>query len=100
MVTGGSAGAHLCTADQERLDAAGALFAGPGTHRHRWSRRDEPAAPPEVPVRTTVGAGDAATAGLLFGLLTGEDPGSSLELAMRAAATRMSCGSRETPWRP
>jgi sugar/nucleoside kinase (ribokinase family) len=39
-----------------------------------------------VQVRTTVGSGDAATAGLLYGLLAGRDPAASLELAVRTAA--------------
>lgn len=80
MVTGGSAGAHLCTAGLDRLAAAGA-----GIRRDRWSHCDRSAAAPDVPVRTTVGTGDAATAGLLFGLLAGLDPEPSLDLAMRTA---------------
>ena len=64
MVTGGSAGAHLCTADPARLDAAGALFAGSGAFRDRWSDRDQAVAPPEV---RTGRCGDAATAGLSSG---------------------------------
>ena len=108
MVTGGSAGAHLCTADPARLDAAGALFAGSGAFRDRWSDRDQAVAPPEVPVRSTVGAGDAATAGLLYGLLTAEDPDRTLELAMRAAGRRLAGVAittdappgREISWRP
>jgi sugar/nucleoside kinase (ribokinase family) len=80
MVTGGSAGAHLCTAGPDRLAAAGAAV-----QPDRWSHADRSATAPDVPVRTTVGTGDAATAGLLFGLLAGLDPDASLEVAMRTA---------------
>jgi sugar/nucleoside kinase (ribokinase family) len=80
MVTGGSVGAHLCTAGPDRLAAAGAAM-----NPDQWSHCDRSAAAPDVPVRTTVGTGDAATAGLLFGLLAGLDPEPSLDLAMRSA---------------
>ena len=40
-------------------------------------------------MRTTVSAGDAAAAGLLFRLLTAQDPDRTLELAMRAAGRRL-----------
>jgi sugar/nucleoside kinase (ribokinase family) len=83
MVTGGPAGARLCTAGAERLATAGAALAG--VDRERWSGVDRSAAAPDVPVRNTVGTGDAATAGLLHGLLTGLDPDPSLDLAMRTA---------------
>jgi sugar/nucleoside kinase (ribokinase family) len=83
MVTAGSAGAHLCTAGPERLAAGGAVL---GDLDHAtWCDVDLRASAPDVPVRTTVGAGDAATAGLLFGLLSGAEPGRSLDLAMRSA---------------
>ncbi len=83
MVTAGSAGARLCTAGPERLAAAGAVLGE--VDSPAWSDRDIRAAAPDVAVRTTVGAGDAATAGLLFGLLSGDDPERSLDLAMRTA---------------
>jgi sugar/nucleoside kinase (ribokinase family) len=83
MVTAGSAGARLCTAGSERLAAAGAVLGD--VDIPAWSDCDIRAAAPDVAVRTTVGAGDAATAGLLFGLLSGYDPERSLDLAMRTA---------------
>ena len=46
--------------------------------------------PPAGEVRTTLGAGDAATAGLLYGLLEGLEPRATLELAARTAAARVS----------
>jgi sugar/nucleoside kinase (ribokinase family) len=84
MVTGGSTGARLATAGPDRLAAAGAVLADAEVRRG-WSHCDRPAAAPDVPVRTTVGAGDAATAGLLFGLLSGLGPEQTLDLAMRTA---------------
>jgi sugar/nucleoside kinase (ribokinase family) len=88
MVTGGPAGAHLCTADQARLARAGAVF--DGARAHRWALHDRPEAARPIEVRMTVGSGDAATAGLLYGLLADLDPGPSLELAMDTAARRTS----------
>jgi sugar/nucleoside kinase (ribokinase family) len=87
MVTAGSAGARLCTAGPERFAEAGVVLAD--LDPAAWSHGDLRAAAPDVPVRTTVGAGDAATAGLLFGLLTNLDPERSLDLAMRTAGRRL-----------
>jgi sugar/nucleoside kinase (ribokinase family) len=85
MVTAGAAGARLCTAGPSRLAAAGAALADlPG-----WSDADLAAAAADVPVRTTLGTGDAATAGLLHGLLTGRGPQQSLDLAMATAGRIM-----------
>lgn len=81
MVTAGAAGARLCTAGPDRLADAGAALAGGAA----WAGVELAAPAPDVPVRTTVGAGDAATAGLLHGLLTGAGPAESLELAMTTA---------------
>lgn len=78
MVTAGTAGARLCTAGPHRPAAGGPAPAG-------WAGVELGAAAPDVPVRTTVGTGDAATAGLLHGLLTGAGPAESLALAMATA---------------
>ncbi len=78
MVTGGPGGLALRTAER-----AGALFG------RAWADRAEFTPAPEVEVRTTLGAGDAATAGLLYGLLAGRDPEAALDLAARTAATRV-----------
>jgi sugar/nucleoside kinase (ribokinase family) len=89
MLTGGAAGAQLCTGGAARLAEAGALLAGDAGRR--WSDHESFAPVRPVAVRTTVGSGDAATAGLLYGLLAGRDPAASLELAMRTA-TRWTAG--------
>ena len=83
MVTAGSAGRRLCTAETGAPRRGGSGARGRG--RPGRSNCDIRAAAPDVAVRTTVGAGDAATAGLLFGLLSGYDPERSLDLAMRTA---------------
>jgi sugar/nucleoside kinase (ribokinase family) len=79
MVTGGADGLALRTSAR-----AGALL-GPA-----WADRAERMPAPAVEVRTTLGAGDAATAGLLYGVLAGLDPRAALVLAARTAATRVS----------
>jgi sugar/nucleoside kinase (ribokinase family) len=96
MLTAGAAGLQLCTAPAARLAGAGATFAGDPARQARWSDQDLFVPAPPVPVRTTLGAGDAATAGLLYGLLADLDPLASLELAARTAAARVS----GTPIRP
>jgi sugar/nucleoside kinase (ribokinase family) len=46
-------------------------------------------------VVTTTGAGDAATAGLLFGLRSGRGPQGALELAAEVAAAVIEQGGTE-----
>jgi sugar/nucleoside kinase (ribokinase family) len=87
LLTAGPAGLLLCTGDATRLAAAGALFSG---REEEWAGREHFTAPPPVEVRTTLAAGDAATAGLLYGVLEDLDPRGALELAARTAATRVS----------
>src|SRR5439155_472162 len=62
MLTAGPAGLALCTADPARLAGAGALFADTG-RQDEWSGHEHFAPTLPVEVRTTLGAGDAATAG-------------------------------------
>lgn len=88
MVTGGPDGLALRTADTGRLDDAGALFEDEQRAR-AWADRVDFTPAPDVEVRTTLGAGDAATAGLLYGLLAGLDAGASLRLAAETAAARV-----------
>ncbi|PZR93304.1 MAG: carbohydrate kinase family protein [Candidatus Nephthysia bennettiae] len=88
MVTGGTDGLALRTANARRLEDAGALFADERRQR-AWAGRVDFTPAPKVEVRTTLGAGDAATAGLLYGVLAGLDPGASLRLAAETAAARV-----------
>ena len=82
MLTAGAAGLQLSTGDAARLRTAGLDEA--------WSGQEHFTPPPPVEVRTTLAAGDAATAGLLYGLLTGLGARETLELAARTAADRIS----------
>jgi sugar/nucleoside kinase (ribokinase family) len=81
MVTRGADGLALRTAGR-----AGARL-GPA-----WADRTELVPAPAVEVRTTLGAGDAATAGLLYGVLAGLGPEAALALAAQTAGTRVSGG--------
>lgn len=89
LLTAGARGLQLTTADAPRLASAGAVFADDPVRQAQWSGQELFVPAPPVEVRTTVGAGDAATAGLLYGLLADLDPGRSLELAARTAASRV-----------
>jgi sugar/nucleoside kinase (ribokinase family) len=92
-VSAGARGVFLRTADPARLRAAGRAFVEPDP----WVDVREWMEPyPVTRVATTTGAGDAATAGLLCGLLTGLSPRRSGSLAMACAASVVS-GHRPTP---
>src|SRR5207248_9835441 len=94
MLTDGPDGLSLSTAPAARLARAGAVLAEGAA---AWAGQRHFLVPPRVPVRTTVGAGDAATAGLLYGLLAGLGPGESLDLAARTAAARVSGTGGRSP---
>ncbi len=52
------------------------------------------AVPPDVPVRNTIGAGDSAVAGFIFGIVKGEDPKRSLMYAAASGtSTTLSLGT-------
>ena len=92
-VSAGARGVFLCTADATRLQAAGRAFPDP----RPWVDVREWIEPYAVTrLATTTGAGDAATAGLLRGLLDGWSPRRSAALAMACAAAVVS-GRRPTP---
>lgn len=96
MVTAGPAGMCLRSAGAERLRGGGAVLA---SLPEEWAdQRTGTAAPATAPVRTT-GAGDTATAGLLFGLLAGWWPAAALRLAASAASWHVA-GRGDLPgWR-
>jgi sugar/nucleoside kinase (ribokinase family) len=91
-VSAGARGVFLCTADTARLRAGGRAFGDPDA----WVGVREWMEPyPLTRLATTTGAGDAATAGLLCGLLIGLSPRRSAALAMACAAAVVS-GRRPT----
>jgi sugar/nucleoside kinase (ribokinase family) len=83
-VSAGARGAFAVSAGVDRLAAAGSLLS---SARSAWSSTAEwvPAAAPRRLVNTT-GAGDAATAGLLYGLAQGSGIRRATRLAARFAA--------------
>ena len=92
-VSAGARGIFLRTAGPARLRAGGRAFVDPDA----WADvRDWMEPYPVTRVATTTGAGDAATAGLLCGLLVGLSPRRSGSLAMACAAAVVS-GRRPTP---
>jgi sugar/nucleoside kinase (ribokinase family) len=84
-VSAGARGAYVVSAGTDRLAAAGAALS---SVRSAWSSTAEwvPATAPQVVVSTT-GAGDTATAGLLYGLAQGTGIRRATRLASRFAAT-------------
>lgn len=88
MVSDGARGAALCTGDETRLGRAGRALAplAPSWSSHAgWI----PAAPVDEVV-TTNGAGDTASAGLLYGILNGYAPAEAGRSAAAFAARRVS----------
>ena len=84
VVSAGARGAYVVSAGADRLAAAGTALS---SVRSTWSSTAEwvPAAEPRLVVSTT-GAGDAASAGLLYGLAQGTGMRRASRLAARFAA--------------
>lgn len=84
VVSAGARGLALATGADERFARAGAAVAALGPS---WRDRTEflPARPVEAP-RSTNGAGDAATAGLLAAVLAGAEPREAVARAAETAA--------------
>jgi sugar/nucleoside kinase (ribokinase family) len=95
LLTGGAAGMVLRTAGADRLRTSRVLrpVAEAWADLALWI----PALPVEA-VQTS-GAGDAATAGLLYGLLTGLPPDRTVTLAAAVAARRVRGAGRLEPYR-
>jgi sugar/nucleoside kinase (ribokinase family) len=87
MVTDGSRDLCMRTAKAERFaDIGGLLLA---TLPSSWHDRTVGLSPVKGPVVETTGAGDAATAGLLAGIVRGIEFENTVELALAAAAHRV-----------
>jgi sugar/nucleoside kinase (ribokinase family) len=93
VVSAGARGAYAISAGADRLAAAGAALSAVGS---AWSSTAEwvPAAAPRLVVSTT-GAGDAATAGLLYGLAQGTGIRRATRLGAKFAAATIE-GKRPT----
>jgi len=83
LVTAGPHGALLRTADESRIAGAGRLLSENATG---WAGKHVYSPSAAADIVSTRGAGDAATAGLLRGVLNGGSPDEALALAMDAAA--------------
>lgn len=93
-ISAGPHGLHLKTASEQRLTAGGDVLK---TVAAEWA--DKSVTVSALPVQdavTTTGAGDASSAGLLFGLMAGASPERSCALAVAAAAVSLT-GERPTP---
>lgn len=95
LVKAGSGGLYLVTAGEERLRHAGR---GLQPVARRWANQCLWAPSIDVDVVGTAGAGDAAVAGLLFGIARGLAPISALGVAAVAAAARVSGRGRLSSW--
>jgi sugar/nucleoside kinase (ribokinase family) len=84
VVSAGGRGAYAVSAGSNRLAAAGSVLSSVGS---AWSSTAEwiPAATPRLVVNTT-GAGDAASAGLLYGLAQGTGIRQAIRLGAQFAA--------------
>jgi sugar/nucleoside kinase (ribokinase family) len=86
LLTAGRSGMLLATGSRSRLEAAGA---GLAEQAGAWADRRLWVPSVAVKVRTTTGAGDAATAGLVHAVLQGLDPEAAAQSAARSAARRI-----------
>ncbi|MEP6463885.1 MAG: PfkB family carbohydrate kinase [Frankiaceae bacterium] len=95
-LSAGVAGITLRTANRQRLADGGRVLAAVAD---TWADRTGhvPAVP--VPAVRTTGAGDAATAGLLYGLLEGISPEEALALAAATAASHVRGEQTPPPYR-
>lgn len=86
MLTASRSGLLLATAGRERLQRSGLLLR---EQADAWADRVIWVPSCDVPLRTTTGAGDAASAGLLAALLGGAGPEQAAVAASRTAAARV-----------
>jgi sugar/nucleoside kinase (ribokinase family) len=88
MVTDGSRDLSVRTAKAERFTAVSGLLLA--ELPRSWHDRSVRLSPAKGPVVETTGAGDAATAGLLAGIVRGVEFENTVELVLAAAAHRVS----------
>jgi sugar/nucleoside kinase (ribokinase family) len=94
-ISGGADGLLLATAKADRFATGGRVLSRLGPE---WSeRRLRRAAQGVEIVATTNGAGDAATAGLLYAVIERMGPDDALQLAVETAAVAISGGLPEHP---
>ncbi len=101
VVSGGSVGFALATADAPRFAGAGRLVTelSPEWHGIRFTAPAaslSPVGTNGVPPMRTNGAGDASTAGLLAALLVGAGPEAAVAAAAESAMARIQRGSGHT----
>lgn len=95
MLKDSTAGITLVTAGRDRLERAGAAFAG---RVDEWADLALWMPALSVDEASTAGAGDTAVAGLLHGLAQRLGPGESLRCAAAAAAARVEAGGSIPRW--
>jgi sugar/nucleoside kinase (ribokinase family) len=95
MLKAGEAGQYLRTGGSDRLADAGSALTGA---RALWANRELWFPSLSVAVASTTGSGDAAAAGLIFGLLRDMGPEQALATAAGAAASRVESGRRVSRW--
>jgi len=86
LLTNGASGMHLFTADQDRLSRAGRCLSN---QAETWADRELYLPASASSTLVTTGAGDAATAGLLYGILSGTGAEEAAVIASRAAALKV-----------
>ena len=93
LLTDGARGMHLVTADPDRFRHAGRCFV---ERAGEWADREFflPASKSRHVV--TTGAGDASTAGLLFGILSAVSAGEAASIAAKLAAFKVDGGGRSS----
>ena len=93
LLTDGERGMHLFTAGQDRLAAAGRCLSESAA---AWADRALHQQASSGGPAFTTGAGDAATAGLLLGVLEGAGAEEAAAIAARTAALKVA-GNRRLP---
>lgn len=91
VITAGDDGLVLQSSSQDRLEKAGGVLSRQAT---AWANASMWVPAQTVTVKSTTGAGDAASAGLLHGLLGGQDPSTAANTAVSVASASVSATPR------